>query len=582
MKKLSSEWLTEDQIDSMTKSELKTYISDRLGDQFWRLNNLYYIIDKSGRKVIFRMNAAQRFLFKNLWFFNIILKARQLGFSTAIQIFMLDSALFNSDLECGVIAQGVDQARKIFRTKILFPYRNLPEWLRKSIPTVKLNSDEIQFNNGSTITVSTSFRSGTLNILHVSEFAKICAEREDKAEEVMSGTLNAVHARDKNSDEGVGNIAFIESTAEGAAGHYFDLCQEAKELHDAGVELTDIDFKFFFFPWWDEPTYTMPVPERGLMLTKAQKKYFDSLEKSLGQKIPDERKAWYIAKERQQKTKMKQEFPSTPEEAFLTSGRKVFDNDDLLVAKGKVCKPILIYDINPVTGVRKVANRKVDMAQVQRSYTEKTAKTTTGYMLIWEVPQKDRDYVIGADVAEGLEHGDNSSFDVIDQETGIQVGHWFGKIPPKRFADLIKHVAGWYNNAYVGVERNNHGHAVLDRLRAVYPLKYIYFEEYMDREDDDEETKRIGWQTSAVSKEILISDMEDLLENEKSGIRWTGTISELYTYVRDERGRANAMQGAKDDQCMSYMIAQQMRSKAPRRVKRVEETATESKNWMAR
>lgn len=567
------EWLTEEQMAAMSRAELKAFIESKLDDQMWRLNHLYYIIDKKGRKVIFRMNAAQRLLFSNMWFFNIILKARQLGFSTAIQIFMLDSALFNADLECGVIAQGRDQARKIFRTKILFPYKNLPEWLQRAVPAVRQNSDEIEFDNGSTITVSTSFRSGTLNILHVSEFAKICAEREDKAEEVMSGTLNAVHP---------GNIAFIESTAEGAAGHYFDLCQEAKELLDAGVELTDIDFKFFFFPWWDEPSYVMPVPERGLMLTKAQDKYFSSLEKSLGQKIPEERKAWYLAKERQQKTKMKQEFPSTPEEAFLTSGRKVFDNDDLMIAKGKVTKPLLIYDINPLTGVRKLANRKVDMVQVQRSYTDKTAKTTTGYMLIWEVPQKDREYVIGADVAEGLEHGDNSSFDVLDKETGVQVGHWFGKIPPKRFADLIKHVAEWYNYAYVGVERNNHGHAVLDRLRAVYPLKYIYFEEYMDREDDDEETKRIGWQTSAVSKEILISDMEDWLENEKSGIRWTGTVSEFYTYVRDERGRANAMQGAKDDQVMSYMIAQQMRSKAPKRIKRVEDNTTETNNWMAR
>lgn len=575
------EWLTEEQIETMPRAELKAYIKSRLSDQFWRLNNLYYIIDKSGRKVLFRMNAAQRFLFKNLWFFNIILKARQLGFSTAIQIFILDSALFNNDLECGVIAQGLQEARKIFRTKILFPYKNLPLWIRRIIPTVRLNSDEIEFVNGSTISVSTSFRSGTLNILHVSEFAKICAEREDKAEEVMSGTLNAVHS---------GNIAFIESTAEGAAGHYFDLCQEAKELMDAGVPLTDIDFKFFFFPWWDEPTYTMPVPERGLMLTKVQSKYFAALEASIGMKIPDERKAWYIAKERQQKTKMKQEFPSTPEEAFLTSGRKVFDSDQLLIAKGKVKKPLLIYDINPVTGERKIANRKVDMSQVQRSYTEKTAKATTGYLLVWEVPQKDREYVIGGDVAEGLEKGDNSSIDVLDNETGLQVAHWFGKITPKRMGDLVAHIGHWYNKAYVGIERNNHGHAVLDRLRATdtkssslpYPMSRIYFEEYMDRENDDEETKRIGWQTTAVSKEILISDMEDLLENEKSGIRWTGTISEFYTYVRDERGRANAMGTAKDDQCMSYMIAQQMRSKVPKKMKKQVRTPDEQTNWMAR
>lgn len=567
------DWLTEEEVSLLSTSEKKAYIKSKLVDQWWRLNNLYYITNTQGQKVLFKMNAAQQVLFSNMWFFNIILKARQLGFSTAIQIFILDSALFNKDLECGVIAQGKKQAQKIFRTKILYPYKHLPEWLRSSIPSVRLNSEEIEFDNGSTVSVSTSFRSGTLNILHVSEFAKICAEREDKAEEVMSGTLNAVHP---------GNIAFIESTAEGAAGHYFDLCQEARELLDAGLPLTDLDFKFFFFPWWDEPSYSMPVPEQGLMLTKAQTKYFSSLEKALGRKIPLERISWYIAKERQQKTKMKQEFPSTPEEAFLTSGRKVFDNDDLLIAKGGVKPPLLIYDVNLTSGIRKVANRKVDMEQVKRSYNDKTVKTTTGYLLIWEVPQKDVEYVLGGDVAEGLEHGDNSSFDILNQETGVQVAHWFGKLPPKRFADMIAHTAKWYNTAYLGVERNNHGHAVLDRLRVVYPMDRIYFEEYMDREDSDEETKRIGWQTSAVSKELLISDMEDLLENEKSGIRWTGTLSEFYTYVRDKRGRANAMKGAFDDQAMSYMIAQQMRAKAPKQIKRAASTTNKPTNWMAR
>lgn len=568
-----SDWLTEDQIDTMSDDELREYIEERLSDQWWRLNNLYYIIDKRGRSVLFRMNPAQKLLFTNMWYFNIILKARQLGFSTAIQIFILDSGLFNEDLECGIVAQGLKEAKKIFRTKILYPYSKLPDWLKQSIPTVRRTTDEIEFSNGSTITVSTSFRSGTVNILHVSEFAKICALREDKAEEVVSGTLNAVHP---------GNIAFIESTGEGAGGHYFDMCLEAMELSDAGMPLTDIDFKFFFFPWWDEPTYVMAVPDGGLKLSRTLEKYFSSLEKALGKKIPDERKAWYVAKERQQKGKMKQEFPSTPMEAFLTSGRKVYDNDDLNYASAGVSPPLLVYDINVATGQRKVVNRKVDFAQVNRSYSEKTSKAVMNYLLIWDKPDPDRQYVIGADVAEGLEKGDRSSIDVLDKETGEQVAHWYGKIPPKKLGDMIAHIGMMYNYAFVGVERNNHGHATLARLREIYPIGLIYTEEYNDRDVEDEETNRIGWHTSAVSKELLISNMEDLLEHGKSGIKWTGTIGELYTFVRDERGRPNAMNGAFDDQAMSYKIAQYMRSKAPAKRKPVSNREQTKEHWMER
>lgn len=544
----------------MTPQEQEAYIRANLADQWWRLNNLYHITNKSGQKVIFKMNEAQRILFSRMWFFNIILKARQLGFSTAIQIFILDSALFNADLECGIVAQGLREAKKIFRTKILYPYNHLPEWLQKEIPSVRRTTDEIEFANGSTITVSTSFRSGTIQILHVSEFAKICVSNEGKADEVVDGTLNAVHP---------GNIAFIESTAEGAAGHYYEMCQEAMDLQESGFELTDIDFKFFFFPWWDEPTYVLPVPSGGLKLTRAQEEYFGALEKYIGSKIPDERKHWYITKERQQKEKMKQEFPSTPQEAFLTSGRKVFNDVSLMLANSGTQKPIIIYDIDHETGVRKVANKKVDMSLFDRKDAKKASDAALGYFLCWELPDPDRDYVIGSDVAEGLEHGDRSSFDILDRETGDQVGHWFGThLEPKAYAKLIRHCAEWYNYAFVGVERNNHGHAVLAELKDTYPLNRLYVEEQIDRQVEHEPTKKVGWFTSGASKEMLISDMHELLDEECSGIRWKGTINEFYTFVRDDKGRPNAMTGAYDDQCMSYMIAQMMRSKAPVRKKK--------------
>ncbi|CAL9954614.1 hypothetical protein VPHD85_0001 [Vibrio phage D85] len=559
----------------MTQQEQEDYIRERLGNQLWRLNNLYYITNKSGQKVLFKMNEAQYFLFTNMHYFNIILKARQLGFSTAIQIFILDSAMFNANLNCGVVAQGLKEAKAIFRTKIQFPYENLPEWLQRAIPIKRKSSDELEFFNGSMISVSTGFRSGTVQILHVSEFAKICATREDKAEEVVDGTLNAVHP---------GNVAFIESTAEGATGHYYDMCQEAMEIQHAGLPLTDIDFKFFFFPWWDEPTYTMPIPDTGLKLTKIQEEYFSALEKSVGKPIPDDRKQWYITKERQQKGKMKQEFPSTPNEAFLTSGRKVFDYLDLMYADSGTSRPLIIYDINPVTGSRKKVNNRVDMKSLHGVSGDKANKTAQGYLLVWELPEEDVEYVIGGDVAEGLEHGDNSSLDVLCKKTGKQVAHWFGSLSPKRFGDLIAHVGRMYNYAYLGIERNNMGHSTLDRLRDIYPLSYIYSEQYIDREIDDEDTARIGWHTTAASKEMLIGDMAITFEGHNTGIRWAGTMAEMHIFVRNERGSAGAQPGGHDDQVMSYLIAQMMRAKAPAKPKRELEgvISDKPKNWMTR
>jgi hypothetical protein len=93
-------------------------LSGQLADRRWRLDNLYWIIDKHSRKVRFRLNWAQDEPMRELHFLNCILKARQLGFTTFIQVFMLDICVFNSNVRAGTIApprgraehlQGQDQ-----------------------------------------------------------------------------------------------------------------------------------------------------------------------------------------------------------------------------------------------------------------------------------------------------------------------------------------------------------------------------------------------------------------------------------------------------------------------------------------
>ena len=91
---------------------------NRINDELWRLNNLYFIKDKAGKKVRFSMNWAQRALYHNMWFLNVILKARQLGMTTFIQIFMLDRCLFNDNTSAGVIAHTKGDAESFFEDKI--------------------------------------------------------------------------------------------------------------------------------------------------------------------------------------------------------------------------------------------------------------------------------------------------------------------------------------------------------------------------------------------------------------------------------------------------------------------------------
>lgn len=276
-------------------------IRAKLSDQWWRLNNLYWIIDKSGKRVKFTPNVAQRYFYNNMWYLCIILKARQLGFTTFIQIFMLDACLFNDNISAGVIAHNREDAENFFKKKIKYAFDNLPEWLKSELKATSDSAKELAFANGSSIRVGTSLRSGTYQYLHISEFGKICAKYPDKAEEIVSGAINTVQA---------GQFIFIESTAEGAYGRFYNMSQDG--IANEGKDLTELDFKFFFFPWFKDPEYSL---EANLVIDDEDAQYFRELE-SAGVELTQGQKNWYVKKKAVQKTKMRQEYPSTPEEAF--------------------------------------------------------------------------------------------------------------------------------------------------------------------------------------------------------------------------------------------------------------------------
>ncbi|WP_050117643.1 terminase [Yersinia pseudotuberculosis] len=553
----------------MGEAEQIAYIKAHLSDVWWRLNNLYKIVNEDGELVTFRMRPAQRELFKNMHYRNIILKARQLGFSTGIDIYLLDQALFNNNLSCGIIAQDLPAAGEIFSTKISIPFDNLPVWLRATFPVSTrregANGGHIEFAHGSKIRVSNSFRSGTVQRLHISEHGKICATYPAKAKEVRTGTLNAIKD---------GCIVFIESTAEGVGGDFHTMSTRAMDLGQLNLPLTSQDYKFHFFAWWHDPKYQAPVPAGGLRLSKYHQEYFAAVEQAMGITLLDEQKQWYIRKEIEQQEEMKQEFPSTPSEAFLTSGRRVFTAINVMQAEGQCKSPLLVYDIEPVTG------KRTKVQALRAGNSEELQRTLLNHLLVWELPDPDEDYAIGGDVAEGLENRDRSSFDVVKKSSGEQVAHWFGYLDAELFAQLMAHVGRWYNTAFIGPERNNHGHAVIQKLREVYPHRSIYSEQYLDRDHDDE-TPKLGWLTTAQSKPVIIEGLKTLLRENASGVRWIGTINELNTYVYDTRGRMNAQTGCFDDQVMSYAIAQEMRARMPARPKHTPIDRSKPKHWMA-
>ena len=281
-------------------------LASNLNNRLWRLNNLYWIVNAQGRRVKFKLNWAQKALISNLWYLNLILKARQLGMTTFICILFLDTCLFRDNTHCGIIAHNREDAEEFFANKVKYAYDNLPSAIKEGRLAPSDSSKKLSFNNGSSIRVGTSLRSGTFYMLHISEFGKICARYPQKAKEIVTGSINTVHA---------GQFIFIESTAEGRDGYFYKYCMEAIRRVQRGLKPNKMQFRFFFFPWWKHPEYVL---EDNMPQSAEVKTYFDELE-GQGIHLTRKQKNWYIAKKDTQEDDMMREFPSTPKEAFMAS-----------------------------------------------------------------------------------------------------------------------------------------------------------------------------------------------------------------------------------------------------------------------
>lgn len=288
-----------------------------------RLNTFYKIINKEGQSIRFECNWAQKEMLENMKHRNLILKCRQIGSTTFWCIYLLDMCLFAKNLSCGIIAHSLSASQDIFKRIIKHAVENIPWQIKNGVHVVADSAHEIRFSNNSSIRVDTTMRSGTLTGgLLVSEFGKICARTPDKAKEIITGSVNAVPTN---------GLIVIESTAEGREGPFFDYWKQ----YEGKPVNSKLDYKTFFFPWWMEPSYKDDSP---IEISKENEEYFSRL-KEKGIRLSDHKKYWYIRKEQQNSDNIKQEFPSTPEEAWEGSHEGFYYAKHIskLRSQGRIC-----------------------------------------------------------------------------------------------------------------------------------------------------------------------------------------------------------------------------------------------------
>ena len=298
-----------------------------LSDPWWRISNLYWIVDKDGRPIPFVPNAEQTDFFNGLHTRNAVLKARQKGFSTLMQIIGLDQCLFNDNFTSNTIADTLPNAGKLFR-KAAFAYQRLPDAIKAARPLKSQTTSEMVFANGSSFSVGTSARGGTVQFLHISEMGKIAKKYPEKAREIVTGAFEAVP---------LNGVIVVESTAEGNGGEFFDICDEALKQRESRSMLTGLDFKLHFYPWFDSAEYRINAV--GVLVSETDRKYFREIEAVTGKTLDHEQRAWYIKKRVSLKRDMKREYPATIKESFeqAVDGAVYGEEMTILRERGRLC-----------------------------------------------------------------------------------------------------------------------------------------------------------------------------------------------------------------------------------------------------
>lgn len=507
---------------------------ERWRDPFWRLQNLYWIVDENGQAVRFTLRSViERFLRSERHWRNIILKARQLGWTTAIAIFFLDSCLFTPNLRAGIVAHKLEAAQVIFRDKILYAYDHLPETLKRRITATKRDGGELLLSNNSGIRVDTSMRSGTLNLIHVSEYGAMCAHYPDKAREVKTGTLEAAH------DEA---MIFIESTAEGSTGDFFEMCDTAQR-HTG--PLSRQDYKFHFFPWYLSPEYVLDP--RFVVFSDKDDAYFAAVEHEAGVTLTPEQRAWYVKKHDVLGYDMLREYPSLPREAFQASTFSIFDPVVLDWMQAR-CKPPVAKCTFREVGSRGTWGR----GEVRAEPSDRALSVWK----VWAWPKVNHHYIVYGDVMEGIlsdpdqpQKGHDCHFaGVLDRNMEELVATYHSQQDTIPYGQQLLLAARFFRNAWASPEVNSVGLAVLNEFKRVsYP--FIYSRESGPEQSLDTVSDNLGLKIGAMNRKPYLEALRTVLRDRQLYIYDEEVIAELRAFVNKD-GRWEAATGANDDAVM--------------------------------
>jgi hypothetical protein len=481
--------------DDLFREELE----EALADKQWRLDNIYSIVDKQGRKVKFVRNNIQRLLSKVQASRKMILKSRQVGISTNELIDCLDDTIYQDNVTTCILAHEQDGIEKLFRIPKR-AYSFLDSEIKPALDRGGGSKYEMFFpENNSRIYADLESRGDTIHRLHISEIAFV------KDMNRVFATLECVPLHGKITWE----------TTPNGLNHFYRSWMD-----------TDSNYAKCFFPWFFHEEYRIDnneLTQKDLTIDEIE---FIARAKKLYQiDITLAQISYRRFKKRELKHLFGQEYPEDDATCFLTSGNSPFD---LAIIKR-------MYDNAPqpletINGVR-----------------------------IYERMRGGEIYVIGADTAEGVE-GDSSAAVVMSVSNRKQVAVFHSNsIKPGEFAEKLEEIAIMYTGKFaplLAVERNNHGHAVLLKLDEVLQYVNLYRTRKENKKTDYEEVK-LGWPTDKVTRPIMVDTCIEGVENGTVELVDRPTLGECLTLINND-GKIEAEEGNHDDCFMATCIAVQM------------------------
>ena len=501
----------------------------------------------------------------------IVLKARREGLSTYTAGRYFWKTTTQPNRYAFMVTHEPDATEFVFSMHKRF-YNNLdPRWR----PATKYNNiRKLEFNrpNGrgldSAITVATAGKeyAGSSQLIHFLHLSELSKWPEHTTENLLTSILQCV-------PDTLESEVIDESTANGIGGKFYERYWAARFKYKVYLNQNgeiawkcEVDpktnpsntYSAIFFPYFVFPSYRMDVSRWELTAgakferTKEEQELVDLHMRGVPAAMVDEKLCWRrmtIETKCQGKLQLfNQEYPATDIEAFISSGSAAFDTMQILRLLEAAPDPSARYDILPSTG-------------------ELIAKPD-GKLWVWEEARQDRQYLISADVAEGLEVSgsggdvkyDFSVFDVIDLITGAQCAQWHGHVDPDLFGRMMCYVGRRYNFATLVPERNNHGHTVVTTImNAGYPKLYV------ERIPDppNKPRKRYGWLTTRSTKPKIVDQVIAELRDGRHGIRSRRTLQEMLSFKRDEKGEYGGEDGQHDDCVVSWCIGKWVRPTIP-------------------